>query len=93
MSTLGELYRVSQYTWELSDDFLYRLRYLRHFIINTINIEVFQFKDLISKTPGLEILKVWCTFFVIFKIDGNLAKSESFYLIKRPLFQNLVRRS
>ena len=46
---------------------------MRHFLMNT-TIAVFQLKRLISKTPGLEIFKMWSTIFVSSKIIGDIAK-------------------
>ena len=46
---------------------LYRLRFMRHFFMNTI-IAVFKLKHLISKTPGPEILKMFYHF-CIFKTN------------------------
>ena len=54
---------------------------MRHFFLNTI-IAVFQLKHLKSKTPGLEIFKMWSTIFVSSKLTEilrNLYKGiESF---------------
>ena len=56
---------------------------MRHFFIYTI-IAVFQLKRLISKTPGLEIFKMWPTFCNV-QIDGDIAKfvQISYYLINQ----------
>jgi len=65
---------------------LYRLRYMRHFFMNTF-IAVFQLKHLLSKAPGLDILIfLICVYqFCIFKIDGDIAKFVqcSIYLINQ----------
>ena len=76
---LGVLYRVFQnmgIQWRL----LYRLRSMRHFFINTI-LAVFQLKHLISKTPGLEIFKMWSTLFVSSKLTEILQNLYKFQFI------------
>ena len=49
---------------------------MQNYFMKTI-ISVFEFKHLISQTPGLDIFKMWSTVvyhFCIFKIDGDIAK-------------------
>ena len=48
-----------------------------HFFINT-TIAVFQLKHLISKTPGLNIFKMWSTIFVFSKLTEILQKGTEF---------------
>ena len=50
---------------------LYHLRSMRHFYMNRFKA-VFQLRHLISKTPGLEIFKMWSNIFVFSKLTEIL---------------------
>ena len=56
---------------------------MRHFYHEHVIIVVFQLKHLISKTPGLEIFKIWS---VIFISNLNLF-NKSKYLISSSIFK------
>ena len=51
-----------------------------NFFLDSI-IAVFQFKHLISKTPSLEIFKMWSTIFVYSKLTEAKYLQISIYLI------------
>ena len=54
--------------------FTYSFTSMQHFFMNTI-ISVFQFKHLITKTPGHEIFKMWNTIFVSSKLRKTFKSS------------------
>ena len=54
---------------------------MQHFFMNT-SIAVFQLKHFISKTPGLQIFKMWSTIFVISKLT-EILRSRNFSLFNK----------
>ena len=58
---------------------LYHLRSMRHFYMNRFKA-VFQLRHLISKTPGLEIFKMWSNIFVFSKLTEILQNCTNFNL-------------
>ena len=74
-------YRVSQKNMGIQWRLLYRLRSMQHFFMNT-SIAVFQLKHFISKTPGLQIFKMWSTIFVISKLT-EILRSRNFSLFNK----------
>ena len=53
-----------------------------HFLMNTI-IAVFQLKHPISKTPDLDIFKMWSTIFVSSKLTEILQICKNFNLFNK----------
>ena len=74
------IYRVSQKTRELTHVYQIVFDPCSIFFMNLI-IAVFQFKHLISKTPVLEIFKMWSTIFVFSKLTEILQNIYKFKFI------------
>ena len=79
-NTHGRLLQSVPINIKIKWQILYRLRSMVDFLMSTI-VAVFQLKHLMSKTPGLEIFKMWSIIFISSKLTEILQKLYKFQFI------------
>ena len=79
-NTHGRLLQSVPINIKIKWQILYRLRSMVDFLMSTI-VAVFQLKHQMSKTPGLEIFKMWSIIFISSKLTEILQKLYKFQFI------------